>query len=500
MIARNSITAVRSTIQRCEHTNKILTKRLHTLKSKRLPTAGAATSSEASRSNNPRTPPSRRPLSSTSDEHGDTDSPLQKQKFDEASLPVSFSDISRAQVAIRNGIVRTTCEKSHFLSDIIGANVFLKAEIRQFTGSFKERGARNAILHHLREMGDGFKESGAIAASAGNHALALAYHGKLLGVPVTVVMPTVAPLAKVDKCRKFGARIIIKGAHIGEAKEYAETLVESEGLTYINGYDDPPIVAGAGTMGIEIIDDVPCVDAVIVPVGGGGLIAGVSCAVKTLKPCVKVYGVEPEFCASFTAALKAGKPVDTPTTPTLADGLAVPIVGSTAFQVARHYVDETVLCTEKQISLAVLRLLENEKMVVEGGGTAGLAALLPGGALDRPELKGKNIVVPLCGGNIDTTVLGRVLDRGLAADNRLCNFTATVSDRPGGIAKLTALLHDQQASIKDIYHERAWLQSNVDQVQVKCVVELQGSEHVGRLKTALTDAGYTVSWPLSDAS
>jgi len=252
-------------------------------------------------------------------------------------------------------------------------------------------------------------------------------------------------------------------------------------------------------MGIEIIDDVPCVDAVVVPVGGAGLIAGVSCAVKTLKPDIKVYGVEPEFCASFTAALEAGFPVATPTTPTLADGLAVPVVGATAFEVARHYVDETVLCTEKEISLAVLRLLENEKMVVEGGGASGLAALLPGGALDRPELKGKNIVVPLCGGNIDTTVLGRVLDRGLAADNRLCNFTATVSDRPGGVARLTTLLHDQKASIKDIYHERAFLQSNVDQVQVKCVVELQGSEHVDRLKTALANSGYTTRWPECDA-
>lgn len=409
-------------------------------------------------------------------------------------LPVTFAHISRANVAIRSGVKRTTCEKSYFLSELCGANIFLKTEFRQFTGSFKERGARNAILHHLREKGDAFKGTGAIAASAGNHALALAYHGMLLGVPVTVVMPTVAPLAKVDKCRRFGARIIIEGAHIGESKAFAETLVESEGLTYINGYDDPEIMAGAGTMGIEIMDEVPCVDAIVIPVGGAGLIAGVSCAMKTLKPEVKVYGVEPVFCASFTAALAAGMPVPTVVTPTLADGLAVPVVGPHAFEVARHYVDETVLCTEKQISLAVLRLIENEKMVVEGGGAAGLAALLPGGALDIPELKGKNIVVPLCGGNIDTTTLGRVIERGLAADNRLCNFTATVSDRPGGIARLTKLLWDQNASIKDIYHERAWLHTNVDQVQVKCVVELQGKEHANRLLAALKEEGYPVIW------
>jgi threonine dehydratase len=204
--------------------------------------------------------------------------------------------------------------------------------------------------------------------------------------------------------------------------------------------------------------------------------------------------VEPEFASSYTAALKAGKPVTVPMTPTLADGLAVPSVGPHAFEVARHYVDEIVLTTEKEISLALLRLIENEKIIVEGGGAAGLAALLPGGALDRPDLKGKNIVVPLCGGNIDTTVLGRVIDRGLSADNRLCNFYVTVSDRPGGIANFTLLLSKEGASIKDIYHERAWLHTSVDQVQVKCVVELQGTEHGKRVKKALQDAGYPVAW------
>jgi threonine dehydratase len=226
--------------------------------------------------------------------------------------------------------------------------------------------------------------------------------------------------------------------------------VASDGLDYINGYDDPPILAGAGTIGVEMIDDVPNLDVVIVPVGGAGLIAGISCAVKTLKPDAIVIGVEPAFCASFTAALKAGRPVPAPFTPTLADGLAVPIVGAHAFEVARHYVDECVTTTERCISLAVLRLIENEKVVVEGGGAAGLAALMPGGALDRPDMKGKNIVIPLCGGNIDTTVLGRVLDRGLAADQRLVNFYATVSDRPGGISRLTTILSDHGASIKDI--------------------------------------------------
>lgn len=246
------------------------------------------------------------------------------------------------------------------------------------------------------------------------------------------------------------------------------------------------------------------------------MIAGVSCAVKTLKPgkgC-KVIGVEPEHCASYTAALQSGHPVDisadiSPDTisacssnsnsnknqTTLADGLAVPKVGSHAFAVARQHVDECVLVNERAISLAVLRLIENEKMVVEGGGATGLAALLPGGPLfGRPDIVGKTIVVPLCGGNIDTAVLGRVLERGLAADHRLCNFTAEVSDRPGGIARLTHLLSEQGASIKDIYHERAWLHTSVDRVRVKCVVELHGKDHAERLKRALIEHGYPIHW------
>lgn len=199
------------------------------------------------------------------------------------ALPIDFSDISRARVAIRGGVKRTEATKSYFLSELIGANIYLKPENQQFTGSFKERGARNAILQLMREQGATLK--GVIAASAGNHALALAYHGQELGVPVTVVMPVVAPLAKVDKCRRFGANVIIEGNHILESKQTAESLIASNpGLQYINGFDDPPIIAGAGTMGTEIIEDVPEVDFVIVPVGGAGLIAGVACAVKTLKP------------------------------------------------------------------------------------------------------------------------------------------------------------------------------------------------------------------------
>ena len=467
-----------------------------------------------------------------SDAEGDrqmNDNIVQQQSLSPASSvprPITnFSDISRAMVAIKTGIRRTSCVQSYYLSELCHATIYLKPEQQQFTGSFKERGARYAILQLIAaaevaaRTEDTTEEGGGsgvhvIAASAGNHALALAYHGQDLGVPVTVVMPTRAPMVKVDRCRQFGATILLHGEHIGEAKAYAEHLVATAAtaadrtttttqdpqlpppLTYINGYDDHDIVAGAGTIGIEIIEDVPDVDIVVIPVGGAGLIAGVSCAIKTLRPhqC-RVIGVEPDYCPSYTAAIHAGRPVPVPVRHTLADGLAVPQVGAHAYQVATQYVDECVVVDEQAISIAVLRLIEQEKQVVEGAGATGLAAVLPGGPLHgRADIVGKTIVIPLCGGNIDTTVLGRVLERGLAADHRLVDFYAEVSDRPGGIAKFAKLLHAHQASIKDIFHERAWLHTSVDHVRVHCIVELNGRAHAERVKQALLDAGYPILW------
>jgi len=401
-----------------------------------------------------------------------------------ADLPVSFEDISRAAYRIRKSVHHTPCERSHLLSELTGANIFLKKDLMQFTGSFKERGASNA----LRLLSPEEREKGVCAASAGNHALALAYHGAQLGIKVTVAMPTVAPLTKVSRCRSFGAEVIIHGRHIGEAKDFLKK--ERPEQRYINGYDDPEIIAGAGTMAIEMLEQVPNADVIVIPVGGAGLIAGASLAVKTLMPAVKVVGVEPSLCASFIAAIKAGKPVAPDVVePTLADGLAVPVVGPTSFEVARHNVDEVVHVPELLVAQAVLRLVESEKIICEGGGATGLAALLHGGPLDRAELKGKNVVVALCGGNIDSTVLGRVIDRGLAADGRLVRFVSTVSDRPGGIAELTRKLSEMGASIKDIYHERAWLATSVEHVQVKCVIETFGHEHNKQIK-AMLEASY----------
>lgn len=407
-------------------------------------------------------------------------------------LPVQFEDVSKASYYIRGSVRRTSCELSPGLSELTGCQLYVKDEYKQFTGSFKERGARNALM----QLDDAQRKQGVIAASAGNHALALSYHGGLLGIPVTVIMPKTAPLVKVEKCRKLGANVVLFGAHIGEAKDHALSSAEYVGQQYINGYDDPAIIAGAGTCGLEIVEQVPDVDVVVIPVGGAGLIAGMALAIKTLHPNIQVIGVEPDNCASYTKALASGKPDAVAVSPTLGDGLAVPMVGPHSFEVARKYVDRVVTVSEKYLALAILRCLEHEKAVVEGGGAAGLAALLPGGPLDIPELKGKKIVVPLCGGNIDITMLGRVIERGLAADRRLVRFAATVSDRPGGLAQLVAAIAAEGASIMDITHERAWLHTSVDQVINKVVVEVTGADHELRLKKGLEAKGYPLTWDL----
>jgi threonine dehydratase len=324
-----------------------------------------------------------------------------------------------------------------------------------------------------------------IAASAGNHARALAYHGRDLGVPVTVVMPEFAPLIKQARCRDFGATVILSGSNIGESKLLADALAAQQGLTYIHGFDGHDVIAGAGTLGIEILQQVPQVDAILTPVGGGGLIAGLSVAAKYLKPQVKIIGVETENTSSFSAALRAGRPVQCHLKSTLADGLAVPEVGAHAFEIAKNRVDSVVEVCEESVSLAILRLLELEKGVVEGAGAACLAALL---SHLLPELKGLTVVACLCGGNIDPMVLGRVIEHALTLDGRLVKFHAIISDRPGGLAKFCELVASTGASVKQILHERAFAGADVATVEIECTVETRGEEHFRDLLNRLAAA------------
>jgi len=392
---------------------------------------------------------------------------------------ISFHNVSAAAYRIKESVMRTPCTLSH-ISEIAGMEIYFKKEYLQYTGSFKERG----VSYTLLMLPEDKRRRGVITASARNHALALSYQGSKMDIPVTVVMPSNSPIMIVQQCKVYGAQVVIRGDNLSEAKDYAMALVSQRNLTYINGHDHPDIIAGHGTVGLEIVEQVDDVDAIIVPIGGGGLIAGTVVAVKAMRPEITVIGVEPERCPCFTEALKAGRPVYTDISTSLADGLAVPSVGVNAFATSAKLVDKVVKVSEEMIAIAILRLVEMEKAIVEGAGAAGLAAILAG---LLPELKGKRVVVPLCGGNIDTTVLGRCLERGLAVDGRLVKFSVTVSDRPGGISDLTRFVSDIGVSMKDIIHERAWLKRDVFSVQVKVVAETRDREHAVLLEKLLRE-------------
>lgn len=403
----------------------------------------------------------------------------------EIDMDIGLEDIHAAAERIRGRIYDSPCPVSIPLSELTGCEIYCKLDYLQRTGSFKERGALNALL----SLDETARRRGVIAASAGNHALGLAHHGGLLGIPVTVVMPRFAPLMKASTCRTLGAKVILYGESFHEAYDHALELVNEKGLTYINGFNDAAIIAGQGTMGLEILEQVPEVEAVVVPIGGGGLIAGVSLALKSIRPDIEVIGVEPKRAAGFTAALKAGQPVEVEVGSTLADGLAVSRVGDRAFAVARDLVDRVVTVGERSIARAILKLVELEKSVVEGAGAVGLAALLAG---ILPELKGRKVVLPLCGGNIDATLLGRIIERGLVAEGRICRFEAVISDRPGGLARLTAVLAQADVSIIDIAHDRAFSGEDVSSVVVHCVVETRDSDHIEGLRDRLASEGFEI--------
>ena len=402
-----------------------------------------------------------------------------------APATVSLSDIQAAQQRIAGSVARTPCMPSRALSELCGCEIYAKLEYLQATGSFKERGAANALM----KLAEPQRKLGVTAASAGNHALALAMHGQRLGIPVTVVMPKFAPLIKQTRCKKLGATVILHGDTIADAKDHAETLVRAEGLTYIHGFDGLDVIAGQGTIGLELIEDIPDLDAIVSPIGGAGLIAGIAVAVKTLKPNIRIIGVEPEHCASYVAALRADRSVRIESKPTLADGLNVPAVGPNAFALAKERVDEAVTVSEEDIALAILRLIEMEKGVVEGAGATPLAGFISG-KLD--SLRGKKVALVLAGGNIDPAVLGRVIEYGLVVDHRISRFTAYISDRPGGLAELAAAIASVGASVKQIEHERAFSSADVSRVLVFCTVETRDLAHSDELHACLRQRGIQV--------
>ncbi|KAG5485824.1 hypothetical protein LSCM1_07237 [Leishmania martiniquensis] len=364
---------------------------------------------------------------------------------------------------------------------------YYKCDHMHRSGSFKERGGLNALLCLSEEK----RKRGVIAASAGNHAQALAYHGGILGIPVTMVMPVSAPIVKRENCKNFGANVILHGKDFGTAKEEAMRLAQEKGYTYVNGFDDPAVIAGAGTCGLEILDQLPCVNVIVVPVGGGGLLAGIALAVKKMNPDVKVIGVESERCANVSRALKAGKPIYTPISAggTVADGLAVNVVGTNTFAIIHKYVDSVVTVPESYITRAILHMLEVEKMMVEGAGATALAAIMTG-KLDA-ELKGRNVVTLVTGGNIDITLIGRVIHQGLYASGRLHMFDVAISNRVGGLANFMHALAKTGASVKAISQETP-LVNDINVTTLHMEVETMNDEHWVTVVATMRESGFVL--------
>lgn len=406
----------------------------------------------------------------------------------EKPVGIEFDDIVAASFRIRKGVGKTPCEKCS-IPELSTMEVFFKKENLHPSGSFKERGAINSLLLLSEDQ----KDRGVITATPGNHGIALAFHGQALGIPVHVVLPEQSPLIKQTMCKKFGASIIIKGSNQAEAKEFATSMATEKRLAYIEGHDHPHVISGQGTIGLEIIDQVCNVDAVVLPVGGGGLLAGVALAVKTVYPDVQIIGVESKRCPSFQTAIDAGHPVtlniDHPSA--LTDALNLPKVGKNAFHIATGLVDKLVAVSDDHISLAVLKLIENERAVTEGSGAAGVAALL-GGYL--PELHGKRVVVPLCGGNIDPSVLSSCIEKGLALEGRLVRFTITVDEKSGGLAQIITLLASVSARIRDMTQEQILTDNNMFTLKCNVLVEVRDSKHAQSVKTSLESYYKDVLW------
>lgn len=397
---------------------------------------------------------------------------------------VSLIDIQAANLRIRPTIHVTPCEYSETFSEISGNPVYFKLENLHMTGSFKERGALNKLLLMTPDE----RERGVICASAGNHAQGVAYHAKRLGIRCVVYMPEHAPITKVNATERFGAEVILYGKSFDEALAEAKRIGERDGLVFVHAFDDAKVIAGQGTAGLEILEQNPQVEAIIVPVGGGGLIGGIACAVKEQNPKIKMIGVQTARVPSMRAALEKGEPVELPAASTIADGIAVRRCGWETVPLAARYVDEIVTVEEEEIASAILYLLEKEKTVAEGAGAAAVAALLHA----KTKLRGKNTVALVCGGNIDPIFLSRIIERGLVKDGRLVRLRLKVPDRPGALHQITGILAQAKVNVMTIEHDRAYHGVALGETAIEATIETRGSEHVEELLHSLHAAGYSV--------
>jgi threonine dehydratase len=402
-----------------------------------------------------------------------------------SKLSIGLADVLAARERLRGSIYESPCPHSIMLSALTGQQVYLKLENLQMTGSFKERGALNRIALLTPEQAS----RGVIAASAGNHAQGVAYHASKRGIRSLIVMPLTTPLVKVTATREFGAEVLLHGANYDESHAEAVRLCEEQQLTFIHPFDDAGVMAGQGTIGLELLEQVPKLEAVVVPIGGGGLIGGVACAIKELRPEVHVVGVQTSRLASMQAAVEAHRPITVEAATTIADGIAVRRAGDLTLPLVERYVDEIVTVEEDEIASAILMLLEREKTLAEGAGAAALAALLQ----HRTSLHGAHTAVLVCGGNIDVTLLSRIIERGLVQDGRLVRLRIYLLDKPGALHDLTRLIAALHANIVDTLHNRAYYGVNLGDTVIDITMETRGPEHVAELLDALTAGGYTHS-------
>jgi threonine dehydratase len=398
---------------------------------------------------------------------------------------VSPTDIERARARLDGRLLLTACTLSEGFRDLIPAHPWFKFENLQRTGSFKERGALNRMLM----LTDEERARGVIAASAGNHAQGVAYHAGILGIQATIVMPERTPLIKVSNTERLGARVVLFGHSYDEAQEETLRLRDREGQTLIHPFDDPGVIAGQGTIALELLEQCTGMDVVVVALGGGGLISGMAVALKALAPHVRIVGVEAETLPAAARSREAGRLVTIPPGETIADGIAVRRIGNVTFPLIEQYVDELVTVSEEEIASSVLLLLEREKSVVEPAAAATLAAVTSGKVGD---VAGKNVVMVLSGGNIDVNLLSRIIDRGLINDGRLAQMEVTVLDRPGALAALTALIAKQGANILRLDHRRGTAALRITEAEVDLTLETRGRTHVDDLAAALRAAGYRV--------
>ncbi|MDT8070972.1 MAG: threonine ammonia-lyase [Terriglobia bacterium] len=395
---------------------------------------------------------------------------------------ITVGDVKAARERIGSSVLVSRCAKSSALSQMTESRVWLKYENLQMTGSYKERGALNKILTLSADE----RLCGLIAASAGNHAQAISYHATQRGISAQIVMPMATPLIKVMATRRFGGEVILHGANYDEACEEALRRCTESGRTFVHPFDDDAVMAGQGTLGFELMEQVPEIDVLIASIGGGGMISGVACAIKEANPKVRVIGVQTARLPSMREAVRKGGPVTLPVSSTLADGIAVRRAGERTFEMVQRYVDDIVTVDEDEIAAAILLLLEREKTLVEGAGAAPVAALLH----RKLAVMGKNVGVVISGGNLDVSILSRIIERGLAEDGRMVRLRIHLPDYPGALHNLTGVLAEHRANIVQTAYDRTYFGVDLGNTAIDLTMETRGAEHVHELVTALKEKRY----------